>query len=178
MLNFSWSLQLIILVIFAFSSVIASTSFVILIVHFWYHYGCKPSIWISDIAIDQWLICFYSPMIDFWELKTVFPTRSQSCHGRKTSIVHDQNWGRKGTNISVQIIKLLLYIYTYQQPPKYCPPLLNAGFELWMSETPNRQLTECPLTNRPTYRGSSKTLTQQPVPMMSKHSAHWFHCRN
>ena len=112
MLNFSWSLQLIILVIFAFSSVIASTSFVILIVHFWYHYGCKPSIWISDIAIDQWLICFYSPMIDFWELKTVFPTRSQSCHGRKTSIVHDQNWGRKGTNISVQIIKLLLNIPT------------------------------------------------------------------
>ena len=37
----------------------------------------------------------------------------------------------------------------------------------------NRQQTECSLTNRLSYRGSSlKTWTWQPVPMISKHSAH------
>ena len=41
------------------------------------------------------------------------------------------------------------------------------------SQTPNRQQTECPLTNRLSYRGSSyKTWTRQPVPMISEHSAH------
>ena len=41
------------------------------------------------------------------------------------------------------------------------------------SQTPNRQQTECPLTNRLSYRGSSyKTCTRQPVPMISEHSAH------
>ena len=38
---------------------------------------------------------------------------------------------------------------------------------------PNLQQTECLLTNRLSYRGSSlKTWTRQPVPMISKHSAH------
>ena len=41
------------------------------------------------------------------------------------------------------------------------------------SQTPNRQQTECPLTNRLSYWGSSyKTWTQQPVTMISEHSAH------
>ena len=41
------------------------------------------------------------------------------------------------------------------------------------SQTPNRQQTECPLTNRLSYRGSSsKTWTRQPVPMISEHSVH------
>ena len=41
------------------------------------------------------------------------------------------------------------------------------------SQTPNRQQTECRLTNRLNYRGSSlKTWTRQPVPMISEHSAH------
>ena len=53
-----------------------------------------------------------------------------------------------------------------------CLPLLNAGFEPWKSQTPNRQRTECPLTNRLSYRGSSKNWTQQTVPMMSEYSAH------
>ena len=45
---------------------------------------------------------------------------------------------------------------------------LNLG-----SQTPNRQQTECSLTNRLSYRGSSKkTWTRQPVPMISEHSAH------
>ena len=52
-------------------------------------------------------------------------------------------------------------------------------FLCWMqdsnprSQTPIRQQTECLLTNRLSYRGSSlKTWTRQPVPMVSKHSAH------
>ena len=50
--------------------------------------------------------------------------------------------------------------------------LLN-GFETGKSRTPIRQQTECPLTNRLSYRGSNlKFWTQQPVPMMSEHSAH------
>ena len=41
------------------------------------------------------------------------------------------------------------------------------------SQTPNRQQTECPLTNWLSYRWSSyKTWTRQPVPMISEHSAH------
>ena len=41
------------------------------------------------------------------------------------------------------------------------------------SQTPNRQQTECPLTNQLSYRGSSlKTWARQPVPMISEHSAH------
>ena len=41
------------------------------------------------------------------------------------------------------------------------------------SQTTNRQQTECPLTNRLSYRGSSYTTwTRQPVPMISQHSAH------
>ena len=41
------------------------------------------------------------------------------------------------------------------------------------SLTLNRQQTECPLTNRLSYQGSSyKTWTRQPVPMISQHSAH------
>ena len=52
-------------------------------------------------------------------------------------------------------------------------PLLNAGLEPGSIKTPIRQQTEYPLTNRLSYRGSSyKTWTQQPVPMMSEHSAH------
>ena len=39
------------------------------------------------------------------------------------------------------------------------------------SQTPNRQQTECPLTNRLSYRGSSKTWTRQSVHMISEHSA-------
>ena len=52
-------------------------------------------------------------------------------------------------------------------------------FLCWMqdsnprSQTPIRQQTECLLTNRLSYRGSSyKTWTRQPAPMISKHSAH------
>ena len=45
---------------------------------------------------------------------------------------------------------------------------LNPG-----SQTPNRQQTECSLTNRLSYRGSSLKLgTRQPVPMISEHSSH------
>ena len=45
---------------------------------------------------------------------------------------------------------------------------LNPG-----SQTSNRQQTECSLTNRLSYRGSSlKSWTRQPVPMISEHSAH------
>ena len=41
------------------------------------------------------------------------------------------------------------------------------------SQTPIRHQTECLLTNRLSYRGSSyKTWTRQPVNMISKHSAH------
>ena len=41
------------------------------------------------------------------------------------------------------------------------------------SLTLNRQQTECPLTNRLSYQGSSyETWTRQPVPMISQHSAH------
>ena len=39
-------------------------------------------------------------------------------------------------------------------------------------KTPNRQQTECSLTNRLSYRGSSKTWTRQLVLMISEHSAH------
>ena len=39
-----------------------------------------------------------------------------------------------------------------------CLTLLNAGFETGKSETPNRRQTECPHTNRLSYRGSSKNL--------------------
>ena len=40
-------------------------------------------------------------------------------------------------------------------------------------QTPNRQQTECSPTNRLSNGGSSlKTLTRQPVPMISEHSAH------
>ena len=40
-------------------------------------------------------------------------------------------------------------------------------------QTPIRQQTECSLTNRLSYRGSSlKTFTWQPVPMISEHSVH------
>ena len=54
-----------------------------------------------------------------------------------------------------------------------CLPILNAGLEPGSIKTPIRQQTEYPLTNRLSYRGSSyKTWTQQPVPMMSEHSAH------
>ena len=43
---------------------------------------------------------------------------------------------------------------------------------------PNLQQTECPLTNRLNYQGSSlKTWTRQPVPIISEHSAHSTHCR-
>ena len=52
-------------------------------------------------------------------------------------------------------------------------------FLCWMqdsnprSQTPIRQQTECLLTNRLSYRGSSyKIWTRQPVPMISKHSVH------
>ena len=52
-------------------------------------------------------------------------------------------------------------------------------FLCWMQDsdpryqTPIRQQTECLLTHRLRYRGSSyKTWTRQPVPMISKHSAH------
>ena len=50
-------------------------------------------------------------------------------------------------------------------------------FRCWMqdsnagSQTPNRQQTEWPLTNRLNYRGSSYK-TRKPVPMISEHSAH------
>ena len=37
------------------------------------------------------------------------------------------------------------------------------------------RLNECLLTNRLSYRGSSKTWTRQPVPMISKHSATTLH---
>ena len=41
------------------------------------------------------------------------------------------------------------------------------------SQTPNPQQTECPLTIRLSYWGSSyKTWTRQPIPMISEHSAH------
>ena len=41
------------------------------------------------------------------------------------------------------------------------------------SQIPIHQQTECLLTNRLSYGGSSlKTWTRQPVPMISKHSAH------
>ena len=41
------------------------------------------------------------------------------------------------------------------------------------SQIPIHQQTECLLTNRLSYRGSSyRTWTRQPVPMISKHSAH------
>ena len=54
-----------------------------------------------------------------------------------------------------------------------CLPLLKAGFEPRGSQTPIRQQTECLLTNRLSYPGSSlKTWTRQPVPMISKHSVH------
>ena len=52
-------------------------------------------------------------------------------------------------------------------------------FLYWMqdsnprSQPPIRQQTECLLTNRLSYRGSNqKSWTRQPVPMISKHSAH------
>ena len=60
----------------------------------------------------------------------------------------------------------------FNQKETRCLPLLNAGFEPWKSETPNRQQTKCPLTNRLRYRGLRKPWTQEPVPMMSEHSAH------
>ena len=44
-------------------------------------------------------------------------------------------------------------------------------FEAGKSEIPNRRQTECPFPNRLSSRGWSKTWTQQPVPMMSEHSA-------
>ena len=51
--------------------------------------------------------------------------------------------------------------------------LLDAGFEPGSHKTPIPQQTEWPLTNQLSYRGSSlKTWTQQPVPVMRKHSAH------
>ena len=54
-----------------------------------------------------------------------------------------------------------------------CLPLLNAGFEPRGSLKHNLQQTECLLTNRLSYQGSSlKAWTRQPVPMISKHSAH------
>ena len=60
----------------------------------------------------------------------------------------------------------------WNQKETSCFSLLNAGFEAGKSETPNHQQTECPLTNRLSYRGSGKYWTQQPVLMVSEHSAH------
>ena len=45
-----------------------------------------------------------------------------------------------------------------------CLPLLNAGFEAGKSQTPIRQQTECTLTNRLSYRGSSKNLNSTARP--------------
>ena len=45
--------------------------------------------------------------------------------------------------------------------------LLNARFEAWKSETPNRQQTECPLTNRFSYRG------QKNLELNSRSYAKW-----
>ena len=51
-----------------------------------------------------------------------------------------------------------------------CLPLLKAGFESRGSQTPFRQQTECLLTKRLSYLGSSlKTWFRQPVHMISKH---------
>ena len=53
---------------------------------------------------------------------------------------------------------------------KSCIPLLNSVFEAGKSEIPNRQHTECPLTNRLGYRGSS-----QNMPTFDANS--WFHTK-
>ena len=45
-----------------------------------------------------------------------------------------------------------------------CLPLLKAGFELRGSQTPIRQQTECLLTNRLSYQGSSKNLNSTARP--------------
>ena len=45
-----------------------------------------------------------------------------------------------------------------------CLPLLKAGFEPRGSQTPIRQQTECLLTNRLSYRGSSKNLNSTALP--------------
>ena len=45
--------------------------------------------------------------------------------------------------------------FSNRKEPRYLP-LLNAGFEAGKSETPNRQQTQCQLTNWLSYRGSSK----------------------
>ena len=41
---------------------------------------------------------------------------------------------------------------------------IKKGFEPWKSEAPNRQQTECPLTNRLNYWGSSKRLNSIALP--------------
>ena len=45
-----------------------------------------------------------------------------------------------------------------------CLPLLNAGFDAGKSQTLNRQQTECPLTNRPSYQGSCKNVNSTARP--------------
>ena len=51
-----------------------------------------------------------------------------------------------------------------------CLPLLDAGFELWKSETPNCQQTECPLTNRLLSR--IKLKLDSPSPLLWRHNGH------
>ena len=59
-----------------------------------------------------------------------------------------------------------------------CLTLLYEGFEPRKSETPNRQQTECPFTNRLSYQGSSLNL-ELDIPSLSWASIQptWLHCR-
>ena len=58
-----------------------------------------------------------------------------------------------------------------------CFPLLNAVFAADKSETPNRRQTEWSLSNRFSYRGSSKIWTLKPVPWWVSIQPTWLHCR-
>ena len=59
-----------------------------------------------------------------------------------------------------------------------CLPLLHAGFEPWRSETPNRQQTECSLTNRLSYRRSSLKLELDSLSLWwANIRPTWLHCR-
>ena len=73
---------------------------------------------------------------------------------------HCQNWFTPGSGDIHNICCLILMVLRHREvisnrKEAICLPLQNAGFELWKSETPNRQHTECPLTNRLGYRGNS-----------------------
>ena len=74
---------------------------------------------------------------------------------RKTNLPYTH----KDTLLLLVLLLLMLMLLNrqtiFESKGDKLPSMLNEGFESWKSETTNRQQTECPLTNRLSYRWSS-----------------------